>query len=203
MLHSWKRGFPRVSPALLIILALALNVLIKAIHLTRVSRDHIDSSFYTYIGMDYPERWPIQVGEVMMELGNTVRYSITTPEGAEEWKQLVPGDGLVYLGPEKRPFSISMLHQLRCLDIIREGLTGVRGPSDAESWELVRHCMNYERQMILCRDDAFLEPFNDASNIRSVDEYGVAECRDWGDVYREVHRNRDDHEAAIETNNLA
>jgi len=200
MHSSLPNVFLSGSPVNLVLVALFLNVLIKSIYLigSRPGFWSENDKPHTYIGADYPERWPIDVGHVLLDVTNTVRYNMSTPDGAEEWKKLVPGDGLIYLGPEKRPFTISMLHQLRCLDIVRQGVIRTEDYSE-ESWGLVRHCMNYIRQMVLCRADSYLESFQDASNTRPLDTLALFECRDWDAVYQEVKNNHLSYSSWLES----
>ena len=82
-----------------------------------------------------------------MVVEDTVHYAVDTAEGAQHWNALIPGgDGVIRLGPNKRPFSISMVHQLRCLDVIRVAATERTLSLDGER-SVVRHCMNYLRQV--------------------------------------------------------
>jgi len=119
---------------------------------------------------------------------NTNRYKLDTENGAQEWAQLVPGgDGIVYLGEHKQPFSVSLFHQLRCLDILRNETVTPRGGAPSE---LARHCLNYMKQMVLCRGDVHLESFNYASHFDPIDQSGDWECRDWGSVYKEARQNQ-------------
>ncbi|PBK61871.1 hypothetical protein ARMSODRAFT_622999 [Armillaria solidipes] len=43
----------------------------------------------------------------------------TTTAADSEWETLFPRNGLIVLGPHEQVFSISMFHQLRCLNVIR------------------------------------------------------------------------------------
>ncbi|KAF7312207.1 N-acetyltransferase domain-containing protein [Mycena indigotica] len=116
-------------------------------------------SQYSYLGDDYPRAWPIPMtGPVHMPLENTVRYAIESPEADEEWRSMSPNDGIIHLGKHRRPFSISMFHQLRCIDILRKEMwlaqtTGVTKPDSM----LNRHCVNYLRQMMFCTADSTLD----------------------------------------------
>ncbi|KIL71222.1 hypothetical protein M378DRAFT_154723 [Amanita muscaria Koide BX008] len=135
-----------------------------------------------YVGNDYPETLPLSSHRARVRIGfeNTKHYELDTEQGAREWEALVPGDGVVYLGPEKEPFSVSLFHQLKCLDVLRREIV------DGKRTEVARHCLNYIKQMILCRGDVHLESFNYASHIDPIDQSGEWECRDWDAVYREV-----------------
>lgn len=127
-----------------------------------------------------------------MAFDNPKHYRLDTLDGAAEWSSLVPNDGLIYLGPYRQPYSISMLHQLRCLDIIRNET--IRDPGDtSKPTALARHCLNYLRQMVMCRGDLELESFQFASNKNPINLHGVYECKDWEAVYAEVRRNQKEH----------
>lgn len=75
-----------------------------------------------------------------------------------------------------------MFHQIRCLNVIRLGV--VNWPP--KSPELTRHCLNYLRQIILCRSDLFLE-----SLPGKADRYRT--CKDWSVIYAQVEKNQQEH----------
>jgi len=85
---------------------------------------------------------------------------------------------------------VSMFHQLRCVNVVREQLVV---PKRARHAELAQHCMNYLRQMILCRGDSFLEPYQYPSRISGVDSNPVRQCWDWEVVYRATEENQEEH----------
>lgn len=58
-----------------------------------------------------------------------------------------------------------------------------------ENHVLIRHCLNYLRQMILCRGDTLLEMVQDPVSSR-VDKFGVYQCRDWAVVYDTAAHNQ-------------
>ncbi|KAF9449998.1 hypothetical protein P691DRAFT_811350 [Macrolepiota fuliginosa MF-IS2] len=146
-----------------------------------------------YLGYDYPETWPIERGDALMAFDNPKRYPLDTFDGATEWASLVPKSGLIYLGPHHQPYSISMFHQLRCLDVVR-GETVREANDTTKPTPLARHCLNYLRQMVMCRGDLELESFQFASNKNPIDLRGVYECKDWEAVYTEVKRNQEEHD---------
>ncbi|KAG1793515.1 uncharacterized protein HD556DRAFT_510485 [Suillus plorans] len=146
---------------------------------------------YSFAGDDFPRLLPLaQADPVLMAFEDSVHYQINTEDGRAEWASLTPGNGLVYLGEQPgRPFSISMFHQLRCLDIIREDIVG----ADSNA-ALSRHCLNYLRQMIMCRSDAQLENILLASKEDSLQPFfvrpGTYVCNNWNSVLEEVKRNQ-------------
>ncbi|KAF7330358.1 N-acetyltransferase domain-containing protein [Mycena venus] len=146
---------------------------------------------YSYVGEDYPRAWPIPMaGPVLMPLENTRRYMIEDPESDQEWDAMSPGKGIIHLGEQRRPFSISMFHQLRCISILRKEMvsaqkTGVVKPDS----EINQHCINYMRQMLFCAADTVLDVvLGPISHPLVVPEF--FECRDWQLVYDAVERNQ-------------
>ncbi|KAF7318290.1 hypothetical protein HMN09_00337700 [Mycena chlorophos] len=118
------------------------------------------TSAYSYIGEDYPRAWPIALtGPVYMPAENSVRYATEpSPESDEDWSSAAPNNGIIYLGKERQPFSISMFHQIRCLDILRKEMwtaqkTGITKPDSL----LNQHCLNYLRLSVLCGADTTLD----------------------------------------------
>lgn len=112
-----------------------------------------------------------------------------------EWGALVPANGTIYLGPERHPFTISMFHQLRCLDTIRTELFSTRGlDTPPPPSGLSRHCFNYLRQMALCRADTTLVQVLNPDDPHPFPD--VAVCNDWEYVYTEVRRNQEHHREA-------
>ncbi|KAJ7178752.1 hypothetical protein C8R43DRAFT_470854 [Mycena crocata] len=82
---------------------------------------------YTYMDEDYPQAWPIlMAGPVLMPVEDTVRYMIESPDSKREWDAMIPGNGIIRLGEQRRPFSISMFHQLRCISILRKEMMGAQ-----------------------------------------------------------------------------
>ncbi|KZV85749.1 hypothetical protein EXIGLDRAFT_681570 [Exidia glandulosa HHB12029] len=125
---------------------------------------------------------------------DTVHYAHDTALGLIEWNSTLPlGGGMLHLGPHQRLFSVSMFHQLRCLDVIgRELLERSETAVPAEPTALARHCMNYLRVMVLCRSDTRLESAYNIVGPRIVTSSITHTCNDWSAVY-----------AAAEDNHLA
>lgn len=86
-----------------------------------------------------------------MHVHNTVNYQLNGSKADAQWSSMIPnGHGIVRLGPEREPFMLSIYHQLRCLDIIRQAY--VRGEAgDTTLKPASEHCLNYirERQSFL------------------------------------------------------
>lgn len=132
-----------------------------------------------------------------MGFQNPNHFRLDAEDGILEWKAMIPGgDGIIHLGAHHQPYGISMFHQLRCLDIIRDETVRDRSAGDNIS-ELGRHCLNYIRQMVICRGDLELESFQFASHKNPIDLFGVYECKDWEGVYTLVKKNQEKHKSRL------
>jgi hypothetical protein len=141
---------------------------------------------------------PLPVAHLPME--NTVHYDLGTDLGILEWNNgTLPGpnhDGIVWLtmkGGERKPFTFSLFHQLRCLNIVRESLMARRNPPHTEPSRLATHCMNYLRQMVLCRADLTLESARHPVGPNTVVSDVTHVCRDWSVIWDEVEGNESYH----------
>jgi hypothetical protein len=149
--------------------------------------------------MNHPRSWDIsavsgerKAARILMSSEESIHYQLDTPQGDLEWRALVPANGTIHLGPEHDPFTISMFHQLRCLDVIRTDLLSTRGlNSPLPPSELSHHCFNYLRQTALCRADTTLVQVLNPDNPHPFPD--VAVCNDWEHVYTEVRRNQENH----------
>jgi len=150
-------------------------------HGTPVSRS------YTYLGDDYPREWMSHIGppvSAFITPSDVRHYGVAEPEADDEWNALTPNNGIIYLGAGKRPFSLSMFHQIRCLDIIRKSIRDrtSKGPSELDS-----HCLNYLRQMVLCSSGTEVDPVAGSNGNQPV--YSMRTCNDWSAVYSKVRDN--------------
>ena len=130
---------------------------------------------------------------------HTVHYALAGDVADKEWAALLPSGGVVvHLGPANRPFTVSMFHQLRCLDTVRRALA-VYKENGTEASAPARHCLNYLRQMTLCRANTRLENVRDSSRYRH--KVTVAEttytCRDWNAVVDAAEENWSEYEASL------
>lgn len=151
-----------------------------------------------YIDDDYPDILQIPhpgLPFVTLRVEDSEHYLITASENTStpedklfvnaEWESLFPrGDGFIRPAAHGRQFTVSMFHQLHCINNIRLALA--RQPVRLYH---VHHCMNYLRQMILCASNMRLEPLSrrlkEKSNLTAVDGLGLTHvCRDWSTVYR-------------------
>ena len=145
-----------------------------------------------YVGNDFPPILDIPGIDSVVQLvvEPTVHYQLNGSLADQEWALLLPRPAaLVRLGPHYRPFAISMLHSLHCLDKLRHS---IREPPRTPIGRMhVEHCANYLRESILCAADSTLEPVPK----EETDNYGsfslTRECRNWMAVYEEIQRNHD------------
>ena len=125
---------------------------------------------------------------------DSVQYPIDTPAGIAAWQATLPRRGaLLHLGPKWHTFTLSMFHQLRCLDILREIITQFHVDDQTNTTYsqpgMASHCMNYLRQTVLCRADLTLESlWSDTSSKVTVSDVTHA-CKDWTVVYKAAEEN--------------
>ncbi|KAI0295627.1 hypothetical protein B0F90DRAFT_1749913 [Multifurca ochricompacta] len=154
---------------------------------------------FTFVGSDYPRLWPIAESQqkVLMSSEESTHYQLDTHQADMEWRELIPENGTIYLGTaEQRPFSISMFHQLRCLDLIRtELLSAHKTQPPSSPSELNRHCFNYLRQMSLCRADTTLIQVLNPDNPHPF--ANIAVCNDWEHVYEQVLLNQQSYREKV------
>ncbi len=122
---------------------------------------------------------------------NSVHYAFNTPEGAREWNASLPSNAERFrLDNSPRLFTISLFHQLRCLDIIRDGIVVFRSSKTPDRPDaLVHHCMNYIRQMIMCRANTDLESVRSHVGPRVAVSETTHRCRDWTQAFNAAEEN--------------
>lgn len=129
-----------------------------------------------------------------MPVENSIRYQVDSEDAAAEWAALAPAKGIIHLGEHRRPFSISMFHQLRCLDILRKDIVQVQKTnsklSDPVEAALAQHCLNYVRQMLFCGVDTTLDIIAGTPPKTPAVYPDRFKCQDWDAVYDAVRRNQ-------------
>ncbi|KAI0700815.1 hypothetical protein C8T65DRAFT_580005 [Cerioporus squamosus] len=133
--------------------------------------------------------WHVERKEVLLEMDSWTRYTL---DSGAQWAPLFPEGGIVYLGPAHTPYTVSMMHQLRCLDVVRDQLTRPLRDRDAEP---TRHCLNYLRQMVTCRGDLQIDPYQYAHKINAVHPHAIRRCKDWNAVYEQAWENQREYRA--------
>ncbi|KAF5337462.1 hypothetical protein D9758_018008 [Tetrapyrgos nigripes] len=117
----------------------------------------------------------------------TVHYTMQGAEADEEFAKLLPPHGhTVHLISESgaiETFTVTLFHQLKCLDIIRREYNELY-PSNPD---LTQHCLTYLQQTILCRPYLGLEVTKNRFATGRKSREIV--CRDWEVVYAEATRN--------------
>jgi hypothetical protein len=147
-----------------------------------------------YHGTEFPSELQIGVRHAVMWFKDTDRYALNA---TADWESVLPpGNGWVKLGSEDRPFSISMYHQLHCLNGIRNALSlTINDAAAAQVRSHTNHCFNYMRQLLLCKADTTLEP---AETVQLPDGTVAAFasglmvghiCRDWTEVREFIELN--------------
>ena len=138
----------------------------------------------------------------MMHVDNSAHYKLDTAEGAEEFFKLMPRGGhLVHIADENEipsTYTVSMFHQLRCLDVLRQEY--IIEPPQPPS-RLSEHCMNYLRQTFWCHPNLRLESMRYPPYIENHAPAGATTqgydtlCHDWRAVYEEAEKNYDAFQA--------
>ncbi|RDX57167.1 hypothetical protein OH76DRAFT_1394946 [Lentinus brumalis] len=148
-----------------------------------------------YRGRDYPRAWPLPpLAPVHLSHEDSVHYSLETEVGVAEWNATLPSGGaVIHLGPDGRPFTVSMFHQMRCLDIIRDVVVSYYLDSSPNARpgkpKLVHHCMNYLRQTVMCRGDLHIETVRAPSGPTVTVSAVTHSCKDWTAVYDAAEEN--------------
>lgn len=87
-------------------------------------------------------------------------------------------------------FSISTFHELRCWNVIRQGIVQTIGGNVTVSTQLVQHSLNHIRQMIFCRSNTMLTGFVQSSDANKPHSFlGMQQYNSWTKIYQE--RNQD------------
>ncbi|KAK7007693.1 hypothetical protein R3P38DRAFT_3028903 [Favolaschia claudopus] len=143
------------------------------------------------------------IPNIYLNVENTVHYQLNSSAAQGEWAALVPPNGgIVYVGRNREPFLPSVFHQLRCLDILRQAYVLDAHntlPKHARLAAQSRHCLNYLRQMIMCRANLRLEPVVDPFGVHAVNPWGKLTCSDWRVVYKAFSKNEVDYTEWLES----
>lgn len=149
-------------------------------------------SHYTFIEDDLPTSLSLMSPRpaVMMSMEETTRYSLTNPEGSDEWLWAGPvGDQEVRLGPNNRFFSLAFTHELHCMQRMFGILQREEAIPEDEAGHST-HCLNVLRHSVLCGADITLEPpdvlTRNISSERFIADY---QCVDWQAMYKAMRKN--------------
>lgn len=155
-----------------------------------------------YVGDDRPIALPLNVRQTAMNtewLDDRV-YGIYADD---DWASIIPiRSGFVDLGPNHDLYSLSMYHQLHCLDVMRHAFASAKAsalvfPGNGTGVEHhVTHCLVYLREMILCAADTTLEPVDGVAldklgneHLGSTGDSVIHRCRDWTQIRGVVEEN--------------
>ena len=133
-----------------------------------------------YLGHDHPRELPIgNLRTVNMAFrDDPEHFAFSGMQAWAEWNAIrPPAGGYVYLGQVYLPLSVSMWHELHCLNHIRTII--VAGDDGSDHTE---HCFHYIRQHILCAADTTLEPRTQGGKGVIPGEGVAHTCRDWKQV---------------------
>ncbi|KAJ7609356.1 hypothetical protein DFH06DRAFT_187600 [Mycena polygramma] len=118
---------------------------------------------------------------VAMHFSASSHYQVDAPDSDLEYENLLPTGGhIVHVG--NRPYTVTLFHQMKCLDILRRQYLSQKPPSP-----LTRHCLLYLRQTIICQSNPRIESVRNTVGSANRRYDGV--CRDWTLLYDEAERN--------------
>lgn len=159
------------------------NFILKGTHHQTSSWSRLSNTIADVHTFDVPDA-PL----VAMNIFDTVHYPLDQ-SGVPQYSQLMPSGGHVVhisdLSNQKsspEAYTVTLFHQLKCLDIIHHNYINDASPSP-----LLSHCMNYLRQTVLCHPDTRIESVKSKAG-KSSRQYETV-CRDWSVVYEEAERN--------------
>lgn len=135
-----------------------------------------------------------------MLFNDTDRYDLFN---TSQWNTLIPqGHGWVHLGPQRRPFAVTMYHQFHCLLSIRRVILGIQDTPESQAAAAgsshTNHCFSYLRQGLLCKSDLTLEPThtvrlpNGNLGVASSGSEVLHKCYDWVQIRDYVEQNHRD-----------
>ncbi|KAI0370718.1 hypothetical protein BV20DRAFT_943592 [Pilatotrama ljubarskyi] len=173
------------------ILLLSANIAVKLVARTVIHRtqQYEKNGKRFYLICSLSPLWEVDMKEVLLEHDSWTRYHL---DSAQQWAPLFPGGGVIHIGLERTPYTVSLMHQLRCLDVVRDQLNR---PKRERAEEPTRHCMNYLRQMLFCRGDLQLDSYQYAHQVNAVHPHAIRRCKDWRAVYEKVGENQREYEA--------
>ncbi|KAI0095200.1 hypothetical protein BDY19DRAFT_902196 [Irpex rosettiformis] len=151
---------------------------------------HINAAHESsFIGEDFPFLLSLDdlppsrqnLSLVRMTFEETVHYGFDAEISLNEWYQMLPlGSVAIRQGPHQKLFAVSMFHELHCHRLLHEAFV----KREKHALKHVAHCMNYLRQLFLCRADLTPEPGNILTlNFTEYRQGPTRVCRDWEAVY--------------------
>lgn len=128
--------------------------------------------------------WVPPSDPVAMFIGEGSHYDLFSDQGTQEYAKLLPSGGhTVHPAGSEKPYTVTLFHQLKCLNILRNE------HNFPDSEPLTHHCLTYLRQTILCRPNLRIEsvqtPVGSASR-----GYDTVCPRDWNQLYEAAKDNQ-------------
>ncbi|TFY83149.1 hypothetical protein EWM64_g864 [Hericium alpestre] len=125
---------------------------------------NLDINAFTFVGDDFPDYLPIDMGEIRIE-------------GGKEWPSFSISVDLVdrtyRFGPQNRTFVLAMIHELHCIETFEE----VIAKGEYPPWTL-------------CDPDLTLEPGDFVKQGPSRDLVpSTRTCRNWDVLYQHIIQN--------------
>lgn len=122
-----------------------------------------------------------------MRIEESVHYNARLPENTKEWEFLAPyGEGRYRTTDDQQFLFSTMIHQIHCVQMFANDVI----QSSEKHIPHVRHCLNFLREMALCRPDLTLEPGDFTKRNFTEDRHGaVHQCRDWQGIHDVLTRN--------------
>src|SRR5688572_23571064 len=105
------------------------------------------------------------------------RFNYSTPELAKKTagKNFPRGSGSFRSPTDQQAIFVSMYHQLHCVETMGEELISTH----RSHWGHLQHCMNFLRELALCRPDLTLELGDFTQRNFDIERTGaVHTCRD-------------------------
>jgi hypothetical protein len=94
------------------------------------------------------------------------------PEGAGTYRLKKPA--------KNRSVFVASFHQLHCIQTFAKELL----KTNSTHWPHIQHCLNFMRQITLCRPDLTVEPGSFTDTDFTIKRRGTPHvCRDWNNVY--------------------
>lgn len=120
---------------------------------------------------------PKDDGRVRLMVEETTRYNYSTPEATAEGRRGFPrGSGSFRLNGDNRAVFLSMYHQLHCVETMGQELI----KTNKSHWPHLQHCLNFLREIALCRPDLTLEAGDFTQRNFRTERMGATHvCRDW------------------------
>ncbi|TFK53457.1 hypothetical protein OE88DRAFT_1733379 [Heliocybe sulcata] len=177
------------KPIVICIAIIGSLTLLNLWHLVGEISYRVQARHYTYIDPDWPDYLPIRLSKTKVKLNdNSTHYGISSEEDEHDWASVFPdGNGFVRMGHDKRLFALSAYHEMHCMQSVRRAIFQ-EGHGDGH----VQHCLNYLRQMILCRTDVQLEPVVEDGTVAWGRE---RTCRSREELYGWLSKNMAEYRA--------